>query len=653
MKYRLLSLGIILLVCSSLAAGPSRDGAGRTIDLPYQLNDQQGNTWQFNPDGSLGQTDANLYSSGGRLSVDGGQYANNTSQATFDAKHNALSLPVVTISGLKVSRRIDVNVARGWCRFVEILENPTAGPVRCPVQVGFEFAQPVQSSQQFVDEKRSKRQIGMELWDGTHGLGVLACGRGSAAAPQFALQGQQLTVAYSVEVPARQTVALLHVQAIRGTADEALSVLRQTREPEFLSDLPDPILKSLVNFTRPGQFVGDREILRGNLIDVVELRGGDQYRGTIENPQFKLRTSYGAVELQASAVIAMLATGDSRPAQLLLTSEGEIFGGTLQDGTIRLRLSSGQTTCVPVSSITRLGFSKRPDEPDQWAFRSPQVWLEDGDRVDVELPSSPLRVATRYGTVELNPKFVAAVLFQSDDHPVHEITLTDGSHFAGVVQGEQFELRPRNVGGGRAVAFAAASIARLQLAAQPPQPDDAAPLLTLSNGDQFAGAVGGKFVLQTPFDEIEVNGAEVRGLRRAAAPRELRVTLWDGATLGGRIKGDAIACGLRCGQQVNIPVALLEQYTNPDPVPPREMVDRIRAVAEELGAIDESHRERAENQIRDLGPMVEGVLRSLRDAAAPEAQRRIDKILGEFEEARNPPPAPPADADDGAVAPAR
>ena len=651
MKYSLLSLATFLLIVagSSLAKSPGA-GSGRTIQLPYQITDQQGTAWLFNPDGSLGQTEANLYTSGGRLAVDGAQYANNTNQASFDPKHNTLTFPAATMSGLKVSRRIDLNLARGWCRFIEVLENTTAAPVRVPVQVVFEFAQPVQSNQPLIDEKKTKRQIGAALWDGTHAAGMLACGRGNAVAPQFALQEQQLTVTYNVEIPARHTAAILHVQTIRGGAEEALTLLKQTRESEFLADLPDQILKLIVNFTRPGQFVGDTEILRGNVIDVVELRGGDQYRGTIENPDYKLQTFYGPVDLPASRVIAMLTVGQWRPTQLLITSEGEMFGGALQSQGIHLRLSSGQTTCVPISSITRLGYRKRPDEPDEWKFQSPQVWLQGGDRINVELPPSPLRVATRYGTIELNPRYVATLLFQSDDHAVHEITLTDGSHFAGVVQGERFELRPRNVAGQKPVLFPATSIVKMQFAPQPPDPDDAAPLLALTNGDRFAGTVAGKFVLETPFDAIEVDGAEVRAMRRAAAAHELQVTLWDGATLSGRMKGDAIACALKCGQAVTVPIVLLDQYANPDPTPPRQMIDRIRAVVEELAALEEPRRERAENQLRELGPMVEGVLKSLRDGSAPEAQRRIDKIVAEFEEAKKPPPPPPpADAEEFAA----
>ena len=654
MKYRLLSLGIILLVCSSSRAEPSGAVAGKPIQLPYQITDQQGNTWLFNPDGSLGQTEQNLFTSGGRLTVDGAQYGNGTNQASFDSRHNTLSFPAATMSGLKVSRRVDLNPARGWCRFVELLENPTAAPVRSPVQLVFEFAQAVQSNQPLIDEKKTKRQVGAALWDGTHAAGMLACGRGNAAAPQFAFEGQQLTVAYNVEVPARHTIAILHVQAIRGSAEEALTLLKQTKESEFLAGLPDQILKLIVNFTRPGQFVGDTEILRGNLIDVIELRGGDQYRGTIENPDYKLQTFYGPVDLPASRVIAMLTVGEWRPTQLVITSDGEMFGGALQSHGIHLRLSSGQTTCVPISSITRLGYRKRPDEPDEWKFQSPQVWLQGGDRINVELPPSTLRVATRYGTVELNPKFVATLLFQSEDHAVHEITLTDGSHFAGVVQGEQFELKPRNVAGGRAVLFPATSIVKMQLAPQPPEPDDAAPLLALTNGDRFVGTVAGKFVLETPFDAIEVDGAEVRAMRRAAAAHELQVTLWDGATLSGRMKGDAIAAALQCGQAVTVPIVLLDQYANPEPTPPQQMIDRIRAVVEELAALDEARRERAENQLRELGPLVEGVLKSLRDGSPPEAQRHIDKIVAEFEEARKPPPPPPpADADDGAAVPVK
>ena len=70
-------------------------------------------------------------------------------------------------------------------------------------------------------------------------------------------------------------------------------------------------------------------ILWTQLLDVVELRGGDRYKGTLQDQSYSLQTPYGLVQLPAERVVAMLTVGDFRPTQLLVTTDGEAFGGQI------------------------------------------------------------------------------------------------------------------------------------------------------------------------------------------------------------------------------------------------------------------------------------------------------------------------------------
>ena len=162
------------------------------------------------------------------------------------------------------------------------------------------------------------------------------------------------------------------------------------------------------------------------------------------------------------------------------------------------------------------------------------LMLRSGDRIAVELSASPISVATCYGLLQLDPRNVASVSFQSEDrdHGVHEVRLTDGSRFAGVVTQDKFDVKLPGIGPGtgggaagtaRSAAFASTAIARLQLAREPEEPGKDAATITLGNGDVLVGGLAGKIVLETAFDAIEVNADELRPRSARAARIPSRV----------------------------------------------------------------------------------------------------------------------------------
>jgi hypothetical protein len=330
----------------------------------------------------------------------------------------------------------------------------------------------------------------------------------------------------------------------------------------------------------------------------------------------------------------MINVGDTRPRQLLITAEGEIFGGHLASPSpdsqsaapsIPLQLSSGQLTRIPLSQISRLGYRKRAGEPEEWPLAKPMITLRTGDRMQIDVPKGPIAVATRYGHLSLSPQSVAALVLASEDHAVHEILLADGSRFAGLVDADTFTLTLS--GPKQEVKFPANAITRIQFAA-PQDPDAAAATLDLTNGDKLVGQLSSPFKLDTSFDTLTINGPEVKRLTHADpnAP-DVQVTLWDDSTLSGQLRQPDLPVQLNSGLSLAIPAALIGDYANPQPAPSPAMADKIRGLVADLGADDYHRRERAEAALAAIGPSVRRTLKDLKPAQPPEAQQRIDSIL--------------------------
>jgi hypothetical protein len=172
----------------------------------------------------------------------------------------------------------------------------------------------------------------------------------------------------------------------------------------------------------------------------------------------------------------------------------------------------------------------------------------------------------------------------------------------------------------------------LQLAAKIDEPGDQTPTLSLSTGDRLVGTLGGKLQLETAFDTIEISGAEVRGLHHAgSAPTEMQVLLWDDTTLSGRLKGDVLEMGLKSGLSLHVPAALVDEYTQPEPMPPTTVLEKLRGLVADLGSDDWKQADRASSELGTMGPRITGALRALRDRQGKPVQERIDKILVKFQ----------------------
>jgi len=399
-----------------------------------------------------------------------------------------------------------------------------------------------------------------------------------------------------------------------------------------------PALRRLILNFRAGQnFIGDIEILRGDLLDVVELRSGDEFKGTLKTPGYELTTFYGNITLPVDKVIGIINVGQFRPRQLIVTTDGQIFGGHLKRDTLELQMSSGQVTQIPLSQIARVGYRKRPDEPQEWTFDKPLVLMRSGERVAVQMPKTPFEVVTRYGKLVLSPEQLAAVVFQSEDNHVHEIQLIDGSHFAGLLTADAFEMQLDTGGPVQVVKFPASAIARIQLTNKVREPDDSTPTIHLSNEDELNGSLVGKLKLDTAFDTIDVNAPELKSLTHAAegGANDVQASLWDGTSLSGQLEDQDVSCQLVGGVTLKVPVVLVQEYQQPQPQPSASMVERIKKVVEtDLTSEDWHVRDRARAQLMSMGPAVAAVLKQVRDQQSPEAQKTIDIILAELEKQR-------------------
>jgi hypothetical protein len=657
-----------LLVLSAAPVAPAQVRRNRpgatpgTVTLPYSAADNQGNQWMIYQAGWLQQQgNMPLYSQSAVLTVNGNGNQNNRANqmARLDDKTGEVIFDNLTFAGVTVQRRVWINAAEGYVRYVDIFKNPQAQEQTLNVQLQTNLNYGVSAAQNVNEPGGKGRGIG---WAAATQAGRCAAelyaGRGAKVVPNLNWQAGNsfLQAQWQLTIPGNKEVAIVHVHGTAATMEAATQAMLGLKEFKLTENLPPEVRRLIVNFSNSAGFIGDREILRGDLLDVVELRGagsgtgGDQLKGTVKEQTLKLTTFYGDVELAADKVIGLINVGQFRPRQLIVTADGEIFGGKLAKETIDLELSSGQTTQIPLSQISRIGWRKRAGESeDPQSLDKPFVILRSGDRMAIVAPTNPIPVITRYGQLSLRPESVAAIAFASEESGVHQIFLTDGSRFSGLVSGDHFEFKLAGGAGGQSVTFPASALARLQLTNKVDEPGDTTSTIDLANDDLLVGSLVGKMKLDTAFDSITLNAPEIKSLTRAKdAGLDVQLELWDQTRMSGQLQQQELTCALASGVQMKVPVALLEQYSQPLPQPSAAMIEKIKTLVGELGADDWKQREQAQSQLTTMGPAVITVLKQSRAAAGPEAQQRIDTIIRALEKtvksaSANPGGAQPAD----------
>jgi hypothetical protein len=602
---------------------------GQMVQLPFVMRDDFNSNWDIQYDGSIGDGGNDLYDGGGRLFLNNQfQYQSPNGQATLDATRNEVTLAAMQMMGLNVSRKICVLPRLGLIRFTEVFENPTANAIRVQARIYFNMGGSVQQAVPLVDPKR-KEPIGFAIGDGNNAAAMIAAGRGSKILPRFQYQqnNDNVDIFFDVEVPAKKTVAIVHAQLRRPTAGQCAEAWAGLKDKTLLADVPKELRRKIVNFPGGDLFIGELEILRGEALDIVELRGGDSYRGDLKVKQFNLATLYGPVQIPVEKVLGLINTGTYRPVSLVVTVDGDVFSGRLDIDRIPLQLTSGQMTMIPLAGVTRIGYRRRAGEPEEWNYERPTAFMRSGERVRIRLPGNDLNLATPSGPIRLSPTFISSIAFEGEENTVPIVHLVDGSKISALLGASSFEMSVVGLGSEQSVRMPSAALTRFYFAPEA-ETDHLSPSLTLANGDALVGTIGGTLSLMTPNDTLHIEGPQIKKLvQGSAGGNEVQITLWDDSTISGRLSDAHLSCTLRCGLAVSIPVALVEQYVQPMPIPSKPMVERIRQIARDLDNEDWRLRDRAQRQIMTIGPSVMSVLRQIQPSAPPEASQRIELML--------------------------
>lgn len=623
MKKQLLTFVASAVLASGLFA--------ETIQLPYQAADNNGNQWIVYYQGQLQQQgNQPVFGQAAQITVNGQQPRQNNQQANYDDKSKEVILTFNPNGAIKHSRRLKFDEETGIVRVLDVFENTSDKETSLNLQYMTNTNYGVNGAQ-IIEDAKGKGQLG---WAADTGSGRAAmslwAGKGSKVLPTVRYnQGNNVVNAsMRVNVGGKDKATVVTWHGSFDNSEAASQWVQQMRESKLLADLPADLKKSVANVRGSSSgSVGGADLLRGENTDIVELRGGDQIRGELKVETYKLNTAYGTIELPANKVASLLNVGDFRPRQLLVSAEGEIFGGELVDKNIPILLTSGQTTQVPLSQISRLGYRTGGVEQPEWNFDKPMVFLRSGERCVIEAQQTPIDFVTRYGQLTLKPEQIATIDIKTAGN-AHEIYLIDGSKLSGIVLKPQIELKLTSASGDAKVPFPLAAIARVQFKRLPEDVGAGQPTLGMQGGDIVCSRLEGQLELVTTFDTLKIDAAQIRTIARPdEGLPDVQLTLFDQSTFRGTLATKMLKAKMVDGLSLEVPVAAVRDYDNPVPFPSDSIVAKVRESIGQLNAEDWKQREAAEVALINFGPGVVGVLQGAVDGQTPEVQQRLNAVI--------------------------
>jgi hypothetical protein len=242
------------------------------------------------------------------------------------------------------------------------------------------------------------------------------------------------------------------------------------------------------------------------------------------------------------------------------------------------------------------------------------------------MPKDPIMVHTRFGPMKLQPEALTAIIFQNEENPVHEIRMNDGTRLAGLVDSVMLEAKLAS--SDQTIKFPLTSAARLQLKNETTEGDEPTAELKLSNEELLVGSLVGKLKLDTGFSLLTLEADGIKSLAKIKeSPADVQVTLWDETSFRGQLQDPQVTCVTKGGLEVNVPIALLEEYTQPSPKPSGAMVTKIKELVSTLNADDWKDRQKAQEKLVSMGNIAASILKEQRPSQPEEAQSRIDQIL--------------------------
>ncbi len=631
---------------------------------PVSISDQKGNEWYVEQNGAIQRNSQNpsMISGSMTMQIGGQQFYCQQPMATPDGKeiHMAGAQPY---NGIVINRRVRLLEREGGLRYLEEFTNTSGRDILLNVELRHNFNG--QAKGYWSDTGRNvtagleSGETGLLVQpnqtDGkTPALILVVEGAGSKIQTRLSARNPyQLTVVYSLLVPAGQTQSVLHAigqlpLAANATAEDIKKCFRSFQLGRLLQELPRANRRQVVNLGAgesgqtlaswfPESFWG----VTREASDVLVLDAASTLKGRASCRALTVEDRFGKREIPWERVAALAGRRwtQTDTAQVWLR-DGQVAMGkvTLED--FKFTLINGAEMTLDLARLDRLVMAALPGEKAPVALDYALLELEDGSRWAFQ-PTGTLVAGTAWGELTVDWAETVAVAAPQPGVLGHELLLRDGSRLRILPNETPVSLQLRDRG---AQTLALHQLRRaITPLAQQVLPDEAdeptQSFVELPAGQRLVGRLTtASLRLLTQSAPLELTPGSLRELRllrdeltEADAPAQSKrlyhADLWGGGEVTGELENTLVRLEGK-GYAWEVPARHLVRVVNPIPIMDNQLMHRLSQLLRQLGDAEWKTREQATIELREMGTLARGSLQeALKGATDPEVVRRLESLL--------------------------
>lgn len=528
-------------ICLIPAAAQVRDREQLVPAQFAQVNDVNGNYWDVQSDGRINNGYNDCFDGAMYLIVNGTQFQSSSNLMRANPQEYVLSH---TMNGIRVTRRILIDVKRGAARYLEVFENTQNSKVQLNVQLrtllGGTCQQVVDSTGSPFSGALGKKVSGICAIHPSYRPCVYFATHDprSKTKPIISVQSNRtFTFSYSLVINPRQTLSLLHVIAQRrslpATGVPAVAQQFFDRKP-IDAEIPSQLARTVANFRfGPIDFfdagpllqtvmdVSDHFDVARDQGDYLVLGEGARFKGRLAGGDFIVKTQFGETKMPLDEV-AMLVGGNGigRRMQLYLRN-GEVMQGEVATaGDFVFHGDRGLDVRVQPAALDLL-LMRTNKQLDGKADEDVRILIatQDGSRIGASHPeSTTLHLATPWGPLDVRLTDVGRLWLEDAPVPTFRLLLSDRSLLPAIPAAAGFLVETPRWGKVKLEFFNINSITNLAAANENDDDEDdpremPAPFCRLTGESRVAGTVDLRLLpLRTASGVSQIAVSEVASL---------------------------------------------------------------------------------------------------------------------------------------------